>query len=220
MVRGILYNTRLPRPHDTVLIHVTQATEIPAHGPAIVIGLPPATSAPNDRRYPIAVIGRGYHGLLHSSLTRVPGVVSIADVARTALQTPHSLTWKRDGGSVATLYELEDQIQVARSTTMATSVLLLILLVGFAVFFPRGAPAALGASLAANLALGWLPNGDAAPRVTFLGLCSIAGGLFGPTFLRSKTSLGLRSCRRARGAMPSRCSSNRRRSRSRRWGPS
>jgi hypothetical protein len=181
MVRGILYNTRLPRPHDTVLIHVQQANEIPAHGPAIVIGLPPATSAPNDRRYPIAVIGRGYQGVLRSSLTRVPGVVSIADVARTALQTPHSLTWKRDGGSVATLYELEEQIQV----------LLLILLVGFAVFFPRGAPAALGASLAANLALGWLPSGDAGSRIAFVGVCCVAGGVLGPRFLPSKTLLGL-----------------------------
>jgi len=190
MVRGILYNTRLPRPRDVVLIHVQQASEIPAHGPAIVIGLPPATTAPNDRRYPIAVIGRGYQGVLQSSLTRVPGVVSIADVARTALQTPHSLTWKRDGGSVATLYRLEDEIQVARSTTMATSVLLLILLVGFALFFPRGAPAAVGASLAANLALGWLPNGDAGPRVALVGLCCVAGGAWGPRFLRSQTVLG------------------------------
>src|SRR5438034_6871969 len=129
MVRGILYNTRLPRPHDSVLIHVRQATEIPAHGPVIVVGLPPATSAPNDRRYPIAVIGRGYHGLLTSSLTRVPGLVSIADVARTALQTPHSLHRQRDDGAVATLYRLEDQIGVARGSTMAGSVLVLSVLV-------------------------------------------------------------------------------------------
>ena len=198
MVRGILYNTRLPRPHDTVLIHVQQANEIPAHGPAIVIGLPPATSAPNDRRYPIAVIGRGYQGVLQSSLTRVPGVVSIADVARTALQTPHSLTWKRDGGSVATLYRLEDQIQVARSTTMATSVLLLILLVVFGVLFPRGAPAALGASLAANLALGWLPSGDAAARVAFVGVCCVAGGRVGASIPSEQDAARPRSRRRAR----------------------
>ena len=114
MVRGILYNTRLPRPHDTVLIRVTQSTEIPAHGPVIVVGLPPGTTAPNDRRYPIAVIGHGYHGLLTSSLTRVPGLVSIADVARTALQTPHALDTRRDGGPVATSYRLEDEIDVAR----------------------------------------------------------------------------------------------------------
>src|SRR5213079_3402477 len=114
MVRGILYNTRLPWPRDSVLIHVRQANDIPQHGPVIVVGHPPATSAPNDRRYPIAVSGRGYHGLLTSSLTRVPGLVSIAYVARTALQTPHSLDTRRDGGPVATSYRLEDQIDVAR----------------------------------------------------------------------------------------------------------
>ncbi len=115
MVRGILYNTRLPRPHDTVLIHVTAVERRSRqHGPVIVVGLPPATTAPNDRRYPIAVIGHGYHGLLTSSLTRVPGLVSIADVARTALQTPHALDTRRDGGPVATSYRLEDQIDVAR----------------------------------------------------------------------------------------------------------
>src|SRR5256886_7725681 len=86
MVRGILYNTRLPRPRDQVLIRVRHTSEIPAHGPAIVVGLPPATSAPNDRRYPIAVIGRGYHGLLTSSLTRVPGL----DRKSTRLNSSHS----------------------------------------------------------------------------------------------------------------------------------
>ncbi len=191
MVRGILYNTRLPRPHDVVLIHVKQSTEIPAHGPVIVVGLPPATKAPNDRRYPVAVIGHGYHGLLTSSLTRVPGLVSIADIARTALQTPHALGHERDGGPVATSYRLEDQIDVARGSTMPGSVLVLCLLVMFVLFFPRGAPTALGSAIAVNLVMGWFPTGDTAPRVTLLGLCTIAGGLFGPTFFRKKIALGV-----------------------------
>jgi hypothetical protein len=183
MVRGILYNTRLPRPHDTVLIHVVQSTEIPQHGPAIVVGLPPATTTANDRRYPIAVIGNGYHGLLTSSLTRVPGLVSIADVARTALQTPHALATRRDGGPVATSYQLEDQIDVARGSTMAASVLVLCLLVMFALFYPRGAPTALGAAVAVNLVMGWFPTGQTTPRVMLIGLVTVAGGLFGPTQL-------------------------------------
>src|SRR6185437_14187042 len=170
MVRGILYNTRLPRPHDTVLIHVKAASSIPQHGPAIDVGLPPGMPSPNDRRYPIAVIGHGYNGLLTSSLTRVPGLVSIADVARTALQTPHALGTQRDGGPVATSYRLEGQIDVARSTTMPGSVLVLSLLVLIALFYPRGAPTALGAAVAVNLVEGWFPTGEAAPRVTLLGL--------------------------------------------------
>jgi hypothetical protein len=191
MVRGILYNTRLPRPRDVVLIHVHQVSEIPAHGPAIVVGLPPATGAPNDRRYPIAVLGRGYQGLLTSSLTRVPGLVSIADVARTALQTPHALEWRRDDGAVATSYRLEAQIEVARGTTMPRSLLVLSQLLFFALLFPRGAPVALGTAIAVNLLQGWFPAGDATSRVVLLGLCTVAGGILGPKLIRGRTALGL-----------------------------
>ena len=189
MVRGILYNTRLPRPHDTVLIRVRKVSSIPQHGPAIVVGLPPPLTTANGRRYPIAVIGRGYHGVLVSSLTRMPGVVSIADVARTALQTPHALTATPDRTPVTTLSRLESEITVARSTTMPGSVLVLSLLVLIALFYPRGAPTALGAAVAVNLVEGWFPTGGAAPRVILLGLCTVAGGLFGPVFFRRQLVL-------------------------------
>jgi hypothetical protein len=188
MVRGILYNTRLPRPRDYVLIHVGKSNELPAKGPAIVVGLPPATSGPNDARYPIAVIGRGYHGLLVSSLTRLPGLVSMADVARTALQTPHALTWRRDGGAVASLYSLESKIEVARTTTMPTSVLVLSLMVFIALLLPAGAPAAAGAALLANVALGWHPSGSTGWQVALVGAATVAGALIGP---RRKTPLAL-----------------------------
>lgn len=55
-------------------------------GNTIVLSLPRgAALQPNDRRYPIAVIGDGFHGLLTSPMTRIPGLVSIRDVAPTAL---------------------------------------------------------------------------------------------------------------------------------------
>jgi hypothetical protein len=191
MVRGILYNTRLAWPHkDGVLIHVQKTSQIPLSGPVIVIGLPPSTRVANNHRYPIAVIGRGYHGLLRSSLTRVPGLVSIADIARTALQTPHKLTSRPEADAPATLQGLETHIVVSRASTMAASVLVMGLLVLFAVFFPAGAAAALGAALAANLALGWLLAGSAGARVTLVGLCTVAGGILGARFLRGRTQLG------------------------------
>src|SRR5436305_3064958 len=130
MVRGILYNTRLAWPRaDSVLIRVEKRYSVPLSGPTIVIGLPPAGRVANDQRYPIAVIGPGYHGLLISSLTRVPGLVSMADVARTALQTPHMLRARPDGGSVRNLQQLESHIVVSRNSTMAASVLVMGLLV-------------------------------------------------------------------------------------------
>ena len=49
------------------------------------VALPPPGTHTNDRRYPIAVVGDGYHGLLESSSTRIPGLISIADVAPSAV---------------------------------------------------------------------------------------------------------------------------------------
>jgi hypothetical protein len=191
MVRGILYNSRLPKPRDAVLIHVRWSSSIPLHGPVIVVGLPPPRSVRNDDRYPIAVIGPGYHGVLDSSLTRVPGVVSMADVARTALQVPHALTSRPEGGNAATLYRLEEQIETARSSTMAATVVLLALLAFAALLRPAAAPAAVGSALLANLALGWMPGGDAAPRVVLLGLLTAAGAWLGVHSVRGGTPLGV-----------------------------
>jgi hypothetical protein len=49
----------------------------------IYVALPPPGKQHNLARYPIAIVGGGYHGLLLSSSTHVPGLVSIADVAPT-----------------------------------------------------------------------------------------------------------------------------------------
>jgi hypothetical protein len=58
----------------------------PKPGPVtIYVALPPPGPSHNVRRYPIAVVGGGYRGLLVSSATRVPGLVSIADVAPAAV---------------------------------------------------------------------------------------------------------------------------------------
>src|SRR5579862_9523836 len=52
----------------------------------IVLQLPPrGAPTANDRLYRIAVIGHGFHGLLTSPTTRIAGLVSIVDVAPTAL---------------------------------------------------------------------------------------------------------------------------------------
>jgi hypothetical protein len=48
------------------------------------VALPPPGRHDNVVRYPIAVRGAGYHDLLTSSSTRLPGLVSIADVAPSA----------------------------------------------------------------------------------------------------------------------------------------
>jgi hypothetical protein len=194
MVRGILYNARLPHPHgEVVLIHVQSARAIPLRGPVIVVGLPPGRTVANDRRYPIAVIGHGYRpgDVLRSSLTRVPGLVSMADVARTALQAGHSLSSRPDPHAVQTLDRLESRIRVARNSAMAAAVLVLSLLVLIALFFPAGTIPGFIAALTANLALGWLLDGSAEMRVTLVGVCTVAGAVLGARYLRAGTALGV-----------------------------
>jgi hypothetical protein len=50
----------------------------------IYVALPPAGTHANTRRYPIAIVGAGYHGILVSGSTRIRGLVSIADIAPSA----------------------------------------------------------------------------------------------------------------------------------------
>jgi len=51
----------------------------------IYVVLPPPGSRHNDTRYPVAIVGAGYRGVLTSRSTRIHGLVSIADIAPTAL---------------------------------------------------------------------------------------------------------------------------------------
>jgi len=190
MVRGILYNARLARPTDSVLIRVVHTKHVPTAGPAIVVTLPPDRVVANGVRYPVAVLGRGYNGILVSRLTRVPGLVSMADVARTALGTENRLRSQASAHPLTRLAGLEARIGAARDTAMPGSVLVLGLLVLFAVFFPAGAPAALGAALALNLLLGWWGGDDAAAQVVGLGVATVVGGIVAPRVLRTRLALG------------------------------
>jgi cytochrome c5 len=56
----------------------------PVTGPAVYLAVPQGGTQTNDRRYPIAVVAPGFHGILTSSSTRIPGLVAVTDVAPTA----------------------------------------------------------------------------------------------------------------------------------------
>ena len=51
----------------------------------IYVSLPPPGRHVGNRRYPVAIVGSGFAGTLDSTSTRIPGLVSIADIAPTAL---------------------------------------------------------------------------------------------------------------------------------------
>jgi hypothetical protein len=156
LVRGELRNALLDGgvPSGPPLVSFETAAEPPSGGPAIVLGLPSGSEQSNDRRYPIAVLGRGFHGLLTSSSSRLPGIVSVADVAPTALGEQGGLGWAPERDPVQRLLALDRLIDAKKDARLASSLLVAALAAVLALFFPRAALLAYGTALSANLALG------------------------------------------------------------------
>jgi hypothetical protein len=94
----------------------------------IYVSLPPAGRTRNWTRYPIAVVGGGYRGLLTSRSTRVPGLVSIADVAPTAVALRQgrmpSIRWQASREPVAALQRLDTRLRRAHDARNAATIVL------------------------------------------------------------------------------------------------
>jgi hypothetical protein len=132
LVRGQVKSALLGgTPSGKVLIRV-------ASRPApvtIYVSLPPPGPSHNVRRYPIAIVGGGYRGVLVSSATRVDGLVSIADVAPTAvaLATGGPPRIASRAGDVAGLRSLDRRLTDAHGArTLARAFVALSLLALFA----------------------------------------------------------------------------------------
>ena len=130
--------------------------------------LPRAGEQPNDRRYPIVL--RGAEGLLTSDSTRIPGLVSIADVGRGRLRVvPHD-------DPARYLQELDRRIAENGRARVPAFLLVAGLLAALALVRPRAAVAGFAAVLAANLALGAAGVSGLAFELLALGLAALAGG--------------------------------------------
>lgn len=155
LVRGQVVNSlRGGRPTGPELIDFATASSVPESGPAIVLGLPSGGREPNDDRYPIAVLGAAYRGLLISDSTRIPGLVSIADVAPTALRTEEAIESRPAEGAAGQVLELDARIRDNRVSGFAGWLLTAVLLFVLAAVRPRAAVFGFGTALAANLLLG------------------------------------------------------------------
>ena len=191
LVRGELRNALLDGgvPSGAPLVSFEIAAEPPRAGPAIVLGLPSGSEQPNDRRYPIAVLGRGFHGLLTSSSSRLPGVVSIVDVAPTALGEKGGLGWKPHANAAARVIALDRLIDAKKDARLASSLLVAALAAGLTLLFPRAALLAYGTALAANLALGATET-----ATTWIVLLAIAAAAAASVplavVLKSRTAVG------------------------------
>jgi hypothetical protein len=157
LVRGQVRNSlREGLPEGAVLIEIAGETGPPEDllQPGIFVGLPRGGDQANDRRYPVAVVAPGYRGLLMSDSTRIPGLVSIADIADTALGTGDALRSESSADPVAELRELDLRIDDNGTARMPAAAVTAVLIAALAVLLPAAAVLGFAAALAANLALG------------------------------------------------------------------
>jgi hypothetical protein len=158
LVRGAEANARLGGvPRGKALIDVTKASVFPNCHLCIVLQLPPRGSPrANDKLFRIAVVGHGFHGLLTSPTTHIPGLVSIVDVAPTALggHVSTTLAWTPSNDSVGSLSRLGHAIGSNNRLKFAVLFILAGLLLALALLGLRAAVTAVPAALLVNLALG------------------------------------------------------------------
>jgi hypothetical protein len=159
LVRGKLENSLLGgKPSGKALI----ALGGPPAAVTIYVALPPRGKHHNLARYPIAVVGHGYHGLLRSSATKIPGLVSIADIAPTVLALRRGekpiLTSSRASDAPRVVEETNTRLDAAHHSRKQTNRTLIGLVFGFAAlawllrsrYFARAALIAIPATVLAS----------------------------------------------------------------------
>jgi hypothetical protein len=191
--RGSARNSRLGGlPRAPVRVRATVRARIPAVGPFIVLGLPIGSSEPNDARYPVAVLGRGYRGVLTSATTRIPGLVSITDIAPTARrERTRSLGFSPRVAPLDTAHALERRIASNRAAKLPATLLALGIVALLALVKRRIALHAFAPVLLANLALGAFAVTSVPTEVACIGLAALLGALLLARTLRTEAALGL-----------------------------
>ena len=158
LVRGAEVNARLGGvPKGKPLIDALKSNVFPNCRDCIVLQLPARGALrANDQLFRIAVIGGGFHGLLSSPTTHIPGLVSIVDVAPTAL-TGHqatTLSWTPSKNAVERLSSLGRAIHSNNRLKFAALFILAGVLLLLALLGLRAAVTAVPAALLVNLVLG------------------------------------------------------------------
>lgn len=149
----------------------------------IYVSLPEGGKHPNTQRYPIAIVGGGYHGVLTSPSTRIRGLVSIADVAPTARALERGdkprIRWSADDDPGGTLADLDKRLSVAHDARIWATLALVIGVIGGSLIALLYASEYLGraavATAPAILAVSLLLSAIGISRASTLGLL-LAGG--------------------------------------------
>jgi hypothetical protein len=158
LVRGTEVSARLGGvPKGRPMLNVNGVSTFNDCKTCIVVQLPPrGRPIANDRLYPVAVIGQGFHGLLSSPTTHIPGLVSIVDIAPTDLggHPATALRWTPSTNAVDRLSRLDHAIGSNNRLKFAALFILAGVLLALALLGLRAAVTAVPAALLVNLALG------------------------------------------------------------------
>jgi hypothetical protein len=188
LVRGELRNSlRGGLPSGPVRIRISHELR----APAIFVELPTGGTQPNDRRYYLEVVAPGFDGLLTSDSTRIPGLVSIADIAPTARGEEGRLGSQPSVNPLDELRALDERIDDNGTARVPAAAIATALVLGFALFFPRAAILGLAAALGTNVVLG--ATGVSEPWVVWLivGVAVAIGGTALASVARSRVAVGL-----------------------------
>jgi hypothetical protein len=187
--RGAVRNSlRGGLPPGPTLITV-ETGRVPRTGPAIVLALPRGGDQPNDRRYPVAVLAPGYRGLLTSDSTRIPGLVSVADVAPTALGRADELGSNPDTRPTDELERLDERIDDNNDARKTLTRLVAALILMLALVAPRAAVLGVALVLVGNLVLGAVAVDSQALLIVAVGLSVLAGAALARV-VRSPAAVG------------------------------
>jgi hypothetical protein len=153
------------------------ARQRPPAGVQVYVALPPPGRSHNVRRYPIAVVGPGWSGLLTSSATRIPGLVSIRDLDRLSSQP--------DSNPRASLRRLERRLHQAHDARNGGILAVMfsgLVLAGLALLFrsawlARAGVLSIPAALSAGLLISALGGSRPAYTITALTLLTVGGAL-------------------------------------------
>ena len=192
LVRGEVRNSlRNGLPEGPPLISINE-TSPPGRFelPVIVVVLPEGGEQPNDRRYPIVVLGGGFDGLLVSDSTRIPGLVSIADIAPTALGRDDGLTWQAADDPAGELLALDQRISENGDSRLPATLIAAGLILVLAFVRPRAALLGFATGLAANLVLGVAGISQPWVVLVVVGLAVALGAPLLAVLLRSGLAVG------------------------------
>lgn len=146
-------------PNGKILVDLAFGSpELPAK-PSIYITLPPPGEHPNTKRYEVMIFGGGYGGILTSESTRIRGLVSVADLAPTAVALATGsrprIRSEPDPAAVADLRALDTRLARVHHVRGWVFVTVVLTIIALAAFAPRAAGLGGAAAVTASLLLSW-----------------------------------------------------------------